>query len=161
MLERLVKPFLLALVLTGCLVSYPKAQILEKSAEDIEVPIIQKIGSTYFRCFFNNGIYDETNFKKLIATKKGCGYAGALMKPDFNTQTLIGYGVGGDCHMKASVKVFRSDTRKKYIIKITTYWGRCRAGGSFEGWLTIEKIPADYSLEFHKSESATNFPLLN
>lgn len=162
LLERIVQTFSFILVLIVCFVSYPKAQILEKDTDDIEIPIIQKIGSTFYNCYSNNGIYDETSFKKLIALKP-CEYAGAFLKPDFNTQTLIGYRVSGDCFMRVSVKVFRNDHRKKYKVEITNYWGRCRAGGSFEGWLTIDKIPADYNLEFHVilSDHMTKRPLFD
>lgn len=158
--ERIIKTFLFILILIVCFVSYLKAQILEKSPDDKEVPIIPKIGSRYYHCYFDNGVYDETRFNKLIALKR-CEYAGAFLKPDFNTQTLIGYQVGGDCFMSVSVKVMRNDKQKKYRVAITNYWGRCRAGGTFEGWLIIEKIPADYTLEFHeiKSDARTKSPL--
>ena len=68
----------------GCFVYSPKAQILEKATEESEVPIIQNIGSRYFRCYFDNGIYDQPSFQKLISTKD-CEYASAFLKPDFKT----------------------------------------------------------------------------
>jgi hypothetical protein len=57
-----------------------------------------------------------------------------MFKPDFKTQTLIGYRVYGDCHVRASASVFRDDKAKKYEIRIRNIWGGCRAGGgTFHG----------------------------
>ena len=163
--EITAKTILPALSLIICFSGIPCAQIPDKTTaeeKDIEVPIIRRIGSRYFRCYFEKGIYDETKFKKLLTAER-CQYADEFLKTNFNAQTLIGYSVGGDCFMRASAKVYRNDHQKKYKVEITNYWGRCRAGGSYEDWLTIEKIPADYKLEFNvmKSDSAEIVPLIN
>lgn len=121
--------------------------VLSQTVEEKEVKIKRQIGSRYFSCFVDgNKIYDAEGLKKL-ATQKDCSIANVL-KVDFAKEDLLGYRVGGDCFITAEAKVFRNDAKKNYEVRIFNYWGGCRAGGSFVGWLVIDKIPKDYNLEF-------------
>ena len=49
--------------------------------------------------------------------------------------------------MRAHTKVFRSEAEKKYLVIVNNIYGGCRAGGSRSGWIVLDKIPADYTLE--------------
>ena len=37
---------------------------------------------------------------------------------------------------------------KTYTVTIENYWGRCRAGGSYNGWFTMDKIPVGSKVRF-------------
>lgn len=114
-----------------------------------EVTIIEQIGTRNSRCHgLENGIIDEEKFKKLKADKS-CSQI-KFLEPDFSAQTLIGYHVGGDCFLTVDTTVFRNYKTMTYTVKIYNQWGRCRASGSFQGFLLIGKIPADYKLEFEE-----------
>lgn len=140
-MKRFVK--LLLIVISLCYTISSQAQPTETK----EVMIHQQIGSRYFRCFIaKNMVYDNESFKTLMADKE-CSMA-RILKVDFTKQSLIGYRVGGDCFMQANSKVFRNDSTKTYQVKIFNYWGGCRAGGTYVGWLVIDKIPNDYKVEF-------------
>ena len=129
-------------------------QIAAQVSDEAKVPVVQEIGSRYSRCWnVENRVYDEDAFKKLAADKN-CSYASEKLKVDFKKHTLIGYEARGDCFIHADAEVFRSDKTKTYSVKIRNVWGGCRAGGSFEGWLVIEKIPPGYKVEF--SETRVN-----
>ena len=92
-----------------------------------------------------DGIYDDEKLKPLLANPK-CVERLRALNFDHKTQTLIHYSAGGDCHMRLRTKIFRSDTDKKYLLVINNVYGGCRAGGSREGWMVIDKIPEGYSL---------------
>lgn len=140
-MKRFVK--LLLIVISLCYTISSQAQPTETK----EVMIHQQIGSRYFRCFIaKNMVYDNESFKTLMADKE-CSMA-RILKVDFTKQSLIGYRIGGDCFMQATFKVFRNDSTKTYQVKIFNYWGGCRAGGTYVGWLVIDKIPNDYKVEF-------------
>jgi hypothetical protein len=92
-----------------------------------------------------DGIYDEEKLKPLLANPKCAEFLRAL-NIDHKTQTLIRYSARGDCHMRLRTKIFRSDTDKKYLLIINNVYGGCRAGGSREEWMVIDKIPEGYGL---------------
>ena len=148
--NRIVK-FLFALsFLSVCFAFSANAQISETN-EETEVPIIKKFGSGYFKCVRGeDAVIDEEKFKKIIAGKE-CSYLERALKVDFTKQTLIAFHLGGDCFVSAAAKIFRNDETKKYKVRIKNIWGGCRAAGSFQGWMVIEKIPADYAVEFSKT----------
>ena len=136
---------LIFVVIATCYVFSVEAQ----TATEQEVKIHQKIGSRYIRCFLaENKIYDKDGLEKLVADEK-CSIVN-ILKVDFSKQTLIGYRMGGDCFMRGDAQVFLNETTKTYKVRLINYWGGCRAGGSFVGWLVIDKIPEDYKVEFSK-----------
>ncbi|MBX7170366.1 MAG: hypothetical protein K1X72_05365 [Pyrinomonadaceae bacterium] len=140
-----MKNLLKLLVILVCFGIFAQAQ----TAEDKKVEIRQQIGSRYFRCFqAENKVYNVEDFKKLTADKD-CSET-KILKVDFAKQSLIGYETRGDCFVRGDAKVFRNDSTKTYKIKITNYWGGCRAGGVFAGWIVIDKIPDDYKVEFNE-----------
>lgn len=154
--NRLVEFLLVVSLLVVCGAFSANAQP-RKTADEREVPIIKQIGlrnrsSLSFKCrLAGNEVIDEEKFKKIIADK-AC-LSGEPLKVDFGKQTLIGYGVGGDCFVTATARVFRSESAKKYKVRIRNIWGGCRAAGSFQGWLVIEKIPAGYTVEFTETRA--------
>lgn len=97
----------------------------------------------------DDGIYDEEKLKPLLARPK-CAEVIRALKVDHKTQTLIGYSARGDCHMRLHTKIFRSDADKKYLMVINNIYGGCRAGGSRNGWMMIDKIPEGYGLSIRE-----------
>lgn len=140
---KFTKYFIVISLFTGCLGLSLNAQ---NSDGEAEVPVIQQIGSKSYGCYRENGIIDEEKHKTIA--DKNCSELYKLLKIDFAKHTLIGYGAGGDCFLRVKAAVFRSDESKKYTVRIKNYWGGCRAGGSFQGWLVIEKIPPGYTIDF-------------
>jgi uncharacterized protein YbdZ (MbtH family) len=116
--------------------------------QETEIPVIKKFGSGYFECRQKeNSVIDEEKFKKIILDQE-CSSLEKALKVDFTKHTLITFGVGGDCLVHAAARVFRSDAAKKYNVRIKNISGGCRAAGSYQAWLVIEKIPAGYNVEF-------------
>lgn len=97
----------------------------------------------------DDGIYDEEKLKPLLARPK-CAEMIRALRVDHKTQTLIGYSAHGDCKMRLHTKIFRSDTDKKYLLVINNIYGGCRAGGSRDGWMVIDKIPEGYGLNIRE-----------
>lgn len=93
-----------------------------------------------------DGVFDEAALQKLFTIPK-CEDSIKAMNLDLSRQTLVGYSVGGDCHMRVSVRTFRSDRDKKYLTIINNIYGGCRAGGWRSGWIILDKMPAGYTLE--------------
>jgi Fe-S cluster assembly iron-binding protein IscA len=148
--NRLFKFLFAVSFLTVCSAFSLNAQIA-KTNEETEVPVIKKIGSSRFECRFReDAVIDEEKFEKIVADKQ-CSYLKDTLKVDFTKQTLIGFHIRGDCFVSAAAKVFRSDETKKYKVRIKNIRGGCRAGGSFQGWLIIEKIPAGFAVEFEET----------
>ena len=140
---KLGKLLLLIFVMTVCYALMLRAQM----PGETEVPIQKESGSRNFRCYsLHNAVYDEQNFKEL-AKDENCQQTKGL-QVDFTRQTLIGYRIGGDCFILGDAAVFRNDSTKTYQVRVKNYWGGCRAGGWFSGWLVVDKIPEDYKVEF-------------
>jgi len=118
------------------------------TANEAEVPVLKKAGSRGFGCRAEGNliIADAQKFKEIAADPK-CRLL-AMMDVDLTKQTLIGFHAGGDCFIEASARVFRNETEKKYTVRVKNIWGGCRAAGTFQGWLLIEKIPPNFRVEF-------------
>ena len=93
-----------------------------------------------------NGVFDQEALQKLFVRRE-CEDSIKALNLDLSRQTLVGYSVGGDCHMQVKVRTFRSDQDKKYLTVINNIDGGCRAGGWRSGWLVFDKMPAGYTLE--------------
>ncbi len=133
-------------ILLVCFVSVINSQAKQQTITEVKIPIVQRSSSKYFNCYSKNKVLNEQEFKEILKNKK-CSLAG-LLKVDFTKHTLISYRVGGDCHMQADADVFRIDKTKLYKVILNNYWGRCRAGGSVDGFVVIDKIPTDYKVAF-------------
>lgn len=135
-------------VLAGCAYSL-RSQVLVQNTGEIEIPILQKIASRQFGCYIENNFYDKESFRRL-ATYKDCSFPNLeTFKPDFKTQTLIGFHIDGDCDVRATASVFRNDKQKKYEIRIKAIRGGCQSNnGTLQGLLTIKKIRPDYKVDF-------------
>jgi hypothetical protein len=141
-----VKLLFVVLFLTFANAFFANAQT--STMQETEVPVIKKFGLGNFQCYLReNAVIDEEKFKKILADKE-CASLEKALKVDFTKHTLLAFGFGGDCFGSAKVKVFRHDAAKKYNVRIKNIWGGCRAAGSFQAWLLIEKIPAGYAVEF-------------
>jgi len=98
-------------------------------------------------CLFReDGIYDEEKLRKLRDNPR-CADEVKALNVDLSKHTLISYSARSDCHMRLRVKAFRSDTEKKYLVILNNIYGGCRAGGSREGWLILDKMPEGFTLE--------------
>ncbi len=140
------------LILIVFLTLCSSAVIQAQTAEEIEVSPVKNFGSRYSRCFINEGnaVVDEARFKELNG--ENCPELKELLMVDFAKHTLITYRIGGDCFMRAKSKVTRKDAEKRFTVKITNFWGGCRAGGSIRGWIVLDKIPSDYKIEFSEEK---------
>ena len=132
------------------------AQELSKKTDgeknETVVPIIKQSGSLRFRCIKEPGVFNyEYDLQSRVEGDPDCVNPFDLLKVDSNKQTLIGYRVSGDCFVRARAEVFRNDAAKTYRINITKKSGGCRAGGTFQGWIVVEKISADYKVEFSET----------
>lgn len=78
--------------------------------------------------------------------KAKCEAEVAWLKADFAHQRVIHWWVGGDCHMKAAVKVFRSDEARRVRVVVKKIYGGCRASGHLAGAVVIDKPPAGYQV---------------
>lgn len=123
-----------------------------KSAE-IDVQILRVIDGKEFYCTTDNGVFSEEKFEKFLSDRQ-CSGLKALLNVDFENESLIGFRVRGDCHMRVRAKVFRNDEAKKYIVRIEATDGGCRAAGNHQGWLVVDKLKPDYTVEF--KEKAAN-----
>jgi len=114
----------------------------------VEVTDLRKTLDLYLGCFISEDhIYNETEFLNVKGRDKRCAEAAANFEINFEKQTLIGYSVGGDCHLHVRTKLFRSDTEKKYKLIVNKYYGGCRAGGWRSGWIAADKFPDGYAFE--------------
>ncbi|MBC8028905.1 MAG: hypothetical protein H7Z16_02245 [Pyrinomonadaceae bacterium] len=136
-------------------------------AIEVAVPIIDKvdsghIGSGYCGSHSDDAspVVNEDVFRKLIApdsrnssrsAKDRCAFLKRL-KVDFSKHSLLNYRVNGDCFIRATAKVTRNEIVKKYTLWITRIYGGCRAAGTFEGWLVVDKLLPDYDVEAVVSE---------
>lgn len=112
-------------------------------------PLLFRLRSSADCYIRDDGIYDEERLKPLLANQK-CAERLRALNLDHKTQTFIRYSARGDCHMHLRTKIFRSDTDKKYLLIINNIYGGCRAGGSREGWIVIDKIPDGYELNIRE-----------
>lgn len=145
-MSKFIKLLLFTLIITVCCSFSVSAQINEET----EIVIQQKISSRFLSCYLlKNAVYDEQKFKE-ISEDKNCSHLKSV-NIDFTKQTLIGFRVNGDCFVRGDAKVFRDDEAKTYKIRVQKIWGGCRAAGTYTGWVVIDKIPADYKVEFSES----------
>lgn len=120
---------------------------------ETRVPVVRQFGSRYFRCDNKEEIFRNA-YEVESRTKGGekCVNPVDLLQVDFDKQTLISYAARGDCFITARARVFRNEAAKAFRVQILKKSGGCRAGGQFDGWLAVEKIPNDYKVEFSETE---------
>lgn len=111
------------------------------------VQILRETGKRDFYCTTDNGVMTKERFEKLIVEKQ-CSDLKIRLNVDFEKESLITFRAARDCYMQASAKVFRNDEAKKYIVKVDVKDGGCRAAGNYQGWLVVEKLKPDYTVEF-------------
>lgn len=116
-----------------------------------DVQVLRGIGGKEFYCTKDNGVISEAMFDEMTA-KKQCSGLATLLNIDFENESLISFLARGDCHVRASAKVFRDDEKKKYSVKIQTLLGGCRAAGKYQGWLVVDKLKTDYTIEFTEAK---------
>jgi hypothetical protein len=137
-----------------------KSRVAETT--EVDVPIIHEInsrqlGSGYcgLKLADSGAVIDEEVFRKLIAPRPQtarnrsadrCAFLKSL-KIDFSKHSLLVYRVSGDCFIRGTARVTRDDTARKYTLSITKIYGGCRAAGSFEGWIVVDKLLPDHTVE--------------
>jgi hypothetical protein len=140
---------LLFLIATLAAASVPSlmAQGQEQTERETEVTIIKKLNAkARFGNLERKAIIDEKAFHELLKDKNN-SFLNQL-DVDFSRHTLIAVTVQGDCFVRATVSMARDDAAKKYLCRVTKIYGGCRAAGTFQSWILIEKIPPEYSIEF-------------
>lgn len=121
--------------------------------EETEVPVLKEIRSGNWECVQReNSVVSKEDFRTILVDTR-CKNLKKTLEVDFEKQTLISFSVRGDCFVSGNGKIFRSDAGKKYTVKISTRPGGCRAAGSYQRWLVIDKIPDDYKVEFVESKT--------
>ncbi len=71
--------------------------------------------------------------------------------PDFSTKTLLGKGIDfSGCDQIITRSLVLEGSAKKYIYTVTVEEiGSCEPGGYTSNWITVDKIPSDYTVEFN------------
>ncbi|MEO6393065.1 MAG: hypothetical protein ABIP75_14550 [Pyrinomonadaceae bacterium] len=147
-----MKKILTLLLIAMGLVAAGSITVLAQLPEGyIEVPSqrgipMQGLGSGIAPCSIGeDGVYDKEKLQKLFFRKE-CEDSVKALDLDLSKQTLVGYSVGGDCHMHVRIRTYRSDKDKKYLTIINNIYGGCRAGGGRSGWIILDKMPDGYTL---------------
>lgn len=104
-------------------------------------------------------INSDAEYSKLLeyrSSSPGCENF-ELPKIDFSKKTLLGkcaFGVG--CSIGFEREVIRDEPNKTivYSIKVVEE-GLCEMVGSSMNWITIPKVPSDYSIEFEVHSNKT------
>ncbi len=123
------------------------AQGQEQTDKETEVTIIKKLNAKgRFGSLERKALIDEESFKELLTYPDNSFLK--QLDVDFSKHTLIVVTVQGDCFVRASVKITRDEDAKKYLCRVTKRYGGCRAAGTFQSWILIEKISPEYSIEF-------------
>lgn len=124
-----------------------------ENKKEIAVPVIKQAGSLKFRCLDKPGVFSESYYlQTAVIGDPTCINPVDLLRVDFGTQTLIGYRVSGDCHIRARAEVFRNDAAQTYRVNVVRKSGECRAVGHFQGWAVVDKLLKDYKVEFSESK---------
>jgi hypothetical protein len=116
------------------------------AADDVVVPIIDETGYKGF-CSTRlepGPVVDEETFEKAKADQ--CFSFMKKLAVDFSKQSLIAFHVQTDCRGSGGIRIMRNDRLKKYTLWVTKYYGGCRAAGSYQGWVVIEKLRPDYAI---------------
>lgn len=143
----------LIIVLVNWLAIGAAAQISEKDGaakKEFVVPVVRQLGSRKFGCAImsKSGVFNSEWELRSIKGGDNCLNPIKLLGIDFAKHTLISYQVAGDCFVRAKAGVFRRDEAKTYHVRITERYGGCRAGGRFQGWVVVDKIPDHYKVVF-------------
>jgi hypothetical protein len=145
--NRWTKYLFLHALLLAVFVCSVTAQNFQQPEHETKVTVLQQLDLT--RRYGNQEGYlviEENVFKELLTKEQNAALKELTI--DFSTQTLIAVTVQGDCNISASVNLTRDDTTKKYLCRITKMYGGCRAAGTFQSWIVIEKIHPEYTVEF-------------
>jgi hypothetical protein len=139
--------------------SAPGQQVEIPGGGGEEVPILRKVDGRHFTCYLENEVLGEARLKEIEgdARYKACPQVRDVLRVDFSRHSLITYHVNGDCFVRAEAKVLRNNEAKKYTVRIKKIPGGCRAGGRFQGWLLIEKIPPGYVVDFVETRADRDF----
>jgi hypothetical protein len=64
----------------------------------------------------------------------------------------------GDCHASYRIDAWRSAGRREYRVRVTSYYGGCRAGRGYYVWLALPKLPAGWSVGFTEARGRDRPP---
>lgn len=145
--NKFAKRFFIIAILATASVSSAMVQGQEQTDKETEVTIIQKLDK---KASFGNResklLIDEKAFNELLKSENNSFLK--QLEIDFSRHTLIAVTVQGDCFVRSSVEIARDNDAKKYLCRVTKIYGGCRAVGTFQSWILIEKIPPEYTVEF-------------
>jgi hypothetical protein len=104
--------------------------------DDVPVSIVNEVTSRRWcvalrKASQTGPLIDEQTFKQ--AQSEECAPQLRQLKVDFAKQSLVSYGVRGDCFVRGWATITRNDRQKKYTLWVTRTFGGCRAAGSYEG----------------------------
>jgi hypothetical protein len=141
--------FFAAVILVFTAISFASAQQPDNFGKEIQLPVatVFERGNTASCLHIENRVYNEESWKRLFDFAQ-CAEALKNTQIDVKKQTLVGYHIGGDCHMTMRMNLYRDDARKLYTLVIRNIYGGCRAGGWRYGFYELDKMPADYYFKF-------------
>lgn len=148
-INKFVRPFFVIAALTAAAVPARLAYAQAPKSAETDIKITQKLNIRRHGHWGNreaSSVIDEQTFKDLLTQKENAALQ--YLKIDFSTQTLFVVTVRGDCFVRSSVTLTRDDAAKKYLCRVTKIYGGCRAAGTMQSWIVIDKIPPEYRLEF-------------
>lgn len=154
--KNFMKILLAIIALLTWQISVVSAQKTSKQTTDPKtetiVPVIKQTGSLRFRCLEKPDVFNNSyELESRVKGNETCVNPADLLRVDFEKQTLIGYQISGDCHVRGRAEVFRSDAAQTVRVEIKRKSGECAAVGDFQGWTVVEKLPEDYKVEFFET----------
>lgn len=96
--------------------------------------------------------FDNPESIKKFVKEKDITIPANLDAIDFSESVLalVAYS-GVDCHSGFIISFLKDPANKRYVFDISVMYGGCRAGGkNYTKWALIPKLPADYSIYFHR-----------
>lgn len=70
---------------------------------------------------------------------------------NWDSTVLLGRVEGGDCHATFGQSVAMYHSKRAVIWETTVNYGGCRAGGTWDFWITIPRPPEGYAILFETS----------
>jgi hypothetical protein len=140
--------FFAVVILAFMAASFASAQQPDNFGKEISLPVATVFERGNTSCLhIENRVYNQESWKRLFDFAQ-CAEALKGAQIDLKKQTLIGYHIGGDCHMMMRMNLYRDDAKKLFTLVIRNIYGGCRAAGWHYGLYALDKIPADYKFKF-------------
>lgn len=117
---------------------------------DKRLQLLNKVDAKYY--LFDNKIFvfEYKNDLNRFLDSTGIGAPGKWdgEEIDFDKNTLVLFSYHGvDCHSRFRFGFGENDYLKSYFIRLTIFYGGCRAGGRYyDTWALIPKLPDGYEV---------------